>query len=264
MTELPEAFYLPIGENTFESTRATSSPWDETMQHGGPPAGLLARTIEQARPDPEMPIARISVDMLGGIPQGTIRTEARIVRPGKRVEMVEASLWVQDRLAVTATAWRIRTSPGATRSQWRPQEPAEIPGECVDEFFDGVSPEWGYGRAIDWRFVKGGYNELGPGCVWTRLRIPLVAGEETGPVQRMLVVADSANGLSGELPLKDWLFIPPTMTATIQRPPESEWMLLDAHTEIGPNGTGLTQAEMHDERGLVAGIAQPLLVARRG
>jgi hypothetical protein len=263
MTADDAAFYLPIGDNLFESTAATASPWDDSLQHGGPPAALLARTIERVRPDESMPIARITVDMLGGIAQGQIRTQARIVRPGKRIELVEASLWANERLAVTATAWRIRTTPGSTEPYWRPHEPPPVPEERPVTFFPGVPPRWGYGRAIDWRFVKGGYDELGPAQVWTRLRIPLVAGERASPVQRLLVVADSTNGLSGELPMAQWYFIPPTMTATIERPPEGEWMLLDAHSTIGPNGTGLAQGTVHDERGLVAAITQPLMVAPR-
>src|SRR5690625_3719165 len=102
---LPAAFYLPIAENEFDSTAATTSPWDETMQHGGPPAALLARAVERVRPDEDMPIGRISIDMLGPIPQGRIRTEAQILRPGKRIELIEAKLWANERLAVTATAW---------------------------------------------------------------------------------------------------------------------------------------------------------------
>lgn len=262
-----EAFYLPRGESEFDSTSATASPWDESLQHGGPPAALLARAIEATRPDEEMPIARITVDMLGGIPQGRIRTEAEVVRPGKRVEMVTARLFVDERLSVSATAWRIRATPRSTEQHETPSPTAPLPDvpaeEQADAFFEGVSPDWGYGRAIDWRFVSGGYRQLGPAQVWTRLRIPLVAGEETSPVSRLVLVADSANGLSGRLPMSEWFFIPPTMTATIQRPPVGDWVLFDATSSIGPDGIGQAQATASDRTGLVATIAQPLLVARR-
>ncbi len=259
-----EAFYLPLGEDRFESTGATASPWDPTLQHGGPPAALLARAVERTRPDAAMPVARMTVDMLAGIPQGRVRTEASVVRPGRRVEMVEARLWVEDRLAVTATAWRLRSEPGATDEHATRHEVPAVPPEAPVTFFPGVSEDWGYGHAVEWRFLDGGYAELGPTRAWTRLKIPLVAGEEPSPVQRLLVVADSANGLSGELPLAEWLFIPPTMTATLARPPTGEWMLMDARSTLGPDGTGLAEAHMYDRRGLVAVVAQPLLVARRG
>nr|WP_246136683.1 thioesterase family protein [Leekyejoonella antrihumi] len=166
------AFYLPRGDGTFEATQSTASPWDESLQHGGPPAGLLVRAVEQARPDPGMQLARITVDMLGGIPQGTVRVEAKVVRPGRRVEMTEARLWVDDRLSVTATAWRIRVDEGATSEHTDEPEVPALPDPAPQRFFAGVSPDWGYGCAIDWRFVTGGFNDLGPARVWSRLRIP--------------------------------------------------------------------------------------------
>lgn len=263
---LHEAFYLPHDDGSWSSTGATASPWDGALQHGGPPAALLARAVEQVRPDEGMQVARITVDMLGGIPQGRVRVEAEVVRPGRRVELVEARLSVDDRLAVRASAWRIRTGAGSTAAQVeeapRPPRPDAAPEPAA--YFEGVGADWGYGRAIDWRFVEGGYDVLGRAVVWTRLRVPLVAGEPTSPLSRLLVVADSTNGLSGRLPLREWLFIPPTLTVTVQRPPAGEWMLLDAASTIGPDGVGLARGTMSDDEGLCAVVAQPLLVAPRG
>ena len=163
-----DAFYLPTDDpDTFESTQATSSPWDPSMQHGGPPAALLARAIEAARSDETLAIARFTADMLGSIPQGTMRIETRVVRPGRRIEMIEASLWAGDRLAVKASAWLIHATTDSTGEYWRPSAVPDLPATAVTEFFDGVSPDWGYGRAIEWRFVTGGY-EPGPASVWAR------------------------------------------------------------------------------------------------
>ncbi|WP_229052065.1 thioesterase family protein [Aeromicrobium sp. Leaf350] len=263
MTEDLTAFYLPIDEDVFESTEATQSPWDFSLQHGGPPAGLLARAIDRARPAEDMRIARVTIDMLGGIPQGRMRTEATVVRPGRRVEMIEAKLWADDRLAVTATAWRIRLSPDSTIEVNHEEAPATLPGEQPQHVFSGVDPSWGYGRAMEWRFVSGDYDSLGPALAWGRLRVPLVAGETTSATAQLLTMADSANGLSVELPMAEWFSIPSTLTATIQRAPAGEWMLMDARTSIGADGIGLTRAQVYDERGFSAEIAQPLLVARR-
>lgn len=265
MSDQP-AYYLPVDPDAgiFDSTPATESPWDAASQHGGPPAALLLRAIDATTSDPAaMPVARLSVDMLAGIPQGRMRTEATVVRPGRRVEMVEASLYADDALAVRATAWRIRRSPGTTTEHVVATEVPPLPEEQPQRYFPGTSPDWGYGRSIEWRFVAGGYAEPGPATVWARVRIPLVEGEEATPQQRMTVVADSANGLSGRLPLAEWLFIPPTLSVTFQRPPTGEWTLLDATTTIGPDGTGLASGTLSDTDGLVAAVAQPLLVAPR-
>ncbi|HHX45892.1 MAG TPA: thioesterase family protein, partial [Brevibacterium sp.] len=162
------------------------------MQHGGPPAALLARAVEQIREDEAMSIGRLTIDMLGPIPQGRIRTEATIVRPGKRIELVEAKLWAEDRLAVTATAWRMRSTPESSAEVAASFDTSSVPEPQDQKYFPGISPDWGYGRAIEWRFVSGGLQELGAADVWVRPRIPLVAGEDTSPIQRFVIVADSA------------------------------------------------------------------------
>ena len=233
-----EAFYLPLGENEFESTAATASPWDLAMQHGGPPSALLARAVERCETTGSLPIAQMTVDFLGGIPQGRIRTSAHVVKPGKRVELVEATMWANDKLTVRANAWCIRREDDVTSDVATPAPVSPpIPEPTPPRFFDEISEGWGYGNAIDWRFVKGAFNEPGPAAVWTRVKLPLVADEEISPVQRLLVVADSTNGLSSELSLADWLFIPPALSVTIQRAPQSEWLYLDVASTIGPQAS---------------------------
>lgn len=257
------SFYVRVGDDEFESTEATTSPWDPRMQHGGPPAGLLARAVEMTRPDAGMPIARLTVDMLAAIPKGRIRTEARILRPGRRVEMIEAKLYANDRLAVTATAWRIQNQKNLTEEYAHSAAPPPLPGPQPQEFFTGISPDWGYGNAIEWRFVEGSFAEPGPVSLWARVRLPLVAGETPSPIQHLAVLADSTNGVSGEVPLRDWLFIPPTMTMTVARPPEGPWVHLAARTTIAPHGTGVAQGHICDPQGFVAMVGQPLLVTPR-
>jgi hypothetical protein len=49
------------------------------------------------------------------------------------------------------------------------------------------------------------------------VRIPLVAGQPLTGLQRVLLAADSANGVSGRLPFAEWLFLPTALTVTLQR-----------------------------------------------
>lgn len=262
--ELPAGFYEPVGEHEFRSTIATESPWDPRAQHGGPPAALLARAVEHARPDESMRITRFTVDMLGAIPQGVMRTEAEVVRPGKRIELIEARLFVGDQLTVRASAWRIRVDEGLTVDHTTSVDVPSLFDEQPQDYFPGVSPTWGYGRAIEWRYAPGSFEALGEAEVWARPRIPLVAGEETSGVSRLMIVADSCNGVSLRLPAAQWLSIPPTLTVTVQQPSTQEWMLLRAETQIGPDGIGMARGRLLDESGLLAEIAQPLLVTPRG
>jgi hypothetical protein len=99
--------------------------------------------------------------------------------------------------------------------------------------------------------------------VWTRLRVPVVAGEEPSGLQRVLAVADSANGVSAVLPLGEWLFINPELTVHLRRPPRGEWICLDAETAISHGGAGFSRSVLSDDDGVVAQGAQSLLVAPR-
>ncbi|MEJ3653428.1 thioesterase family protein [Actinomycetes bacterium KLBMP 9759] len=259
-----DAFYLPVSQRVFDSTVATESPWGHGLQHGGPPAALLAYAIETYEPRPDTAVGRITLDFFGPIPQGRISVATEVLRPGRKVELVEATLTVGGRVCVVARAWRIATATDTTTPvPAQPVAPTPLPPPQEQAYLSGVGPGWGYGRAVEWRFAKGGYAEPGPATVWARPRIPLVAGAPTSGLQRTLTVADSINGVSAELEVTDWLFIPPTLTVTAYRQPEGEWILLDATTTVASVGTGMAHATLSDAAGEFGVATQPLLVQRR-
>ncbi|GAA3141916.1 thioesterase family protein [Planomonospora alba] len=260
MSDATDAFYLPAGGDVYEPTRATESPWDTAAQHGGPPTALLAHAIDAAA-GPGLRLARISVDFLGPIPRRPVRVEVSPVRPGRQVSLSEARLVAGDRTAVTARAWHIATgpTPPAGGEPFRPPEPPRAGPDRLD--VPGLTG-WGYGEAVEWRFTGGG-GATGSARVWTRVRLPLIAGERLTGLARTLIVADSANGLSAALPMREWLSIPPAVTATLLRVPEGEWVHMDCRTRLSPDGLGLAHATLSDPVGYLGEVSQPLLVRQR-
>ena len=249
------SFYLPLGDHGYEPTKATESPWDSAMQHGGPPAALLGHVLGLDG----LRLARISVDFLGPIPRRKFQIEVSPVKPGRLSYLNEARMIVDGRVAVTARAWHL--APG-------PPPPVTTEVKMVDPLPDGEqhSPgfdNWGYGRAIEWRVTLGGIDKLGAAHAWTRVRMPLIDGVEITGQDRALIVADSANGLSAVLPIDTWLSIPPTMTTTLLRPANGEWVHLACETELTEDGLGLSSGTLHDQDGKIGEVAQPLLVRRR-
>lgn len=261
MGQLPDAFYVRDGAQRFIPTEATTSPWDPDAQHGGPPAALAAHCIDQVSGTAGRRLARIAVEFLGAIPRRPMDVSVSVVRPGRRVQLTDATLSVDGRVVVMARAWHIATSSGSPPPAPEPP-PAAVPAEQPQLYFAGLT-DWGYGEAIDWRFTHGGFAESGPATVWTRLRIPFLAGEPATGLQRAMVIADAANGLSGELPLEDWWFIPPGIVVTMLRAPVGEWVELAAHTRRAPDGIGVATAQLADQDGYVAEVAQPLMIAGR-
>jgi hypothetical protein len=260
--ELPPAYYLPLGDGRFDPTGATTSPWDAAAQHGGPPTALLATCLDDAFGRPAMRVARISMDFLGPVPRTAVRVETRLVRPGRRTQLSEATMWAGDRPVATARVWHL----AATGAEPRPSQvevPADLPAPQPQRYFGGDG-SWGYGRATEWRMVSGGFGRTtGAGDVWTRLRIPLIAGRPLDGLARFTVIADSANGLSAPKSMRDWWFIPPGVTMHLHRYPVGEWVRLTATSDPGHDGIGLTEGTLSDAAGRCGTVTQPLLVAPR-
>lgn len=257
-----KAFFERIDVDVFRATEATMSPWDRDLQHGGPATALLAWAIEDRHPNESMRMARIAVDFLGGIPRDVGRIRTRVVRPGRRIELLEGILESRGRDVVIARIWRAATQPRGTVPPGisAPHAVPTLPSRDSEiEFGD-----WGYGAALEWRFVSGaGLNGVGPSQAWTRVRGDLVEGVPIRPIDRLLVAVDSANGLSPELRFEDWLFVPPSLSVAVQRYPLGEWIFIEARTTLSDDGLGVTRARLADRDGYLGIASQALYVEPR-
>lgn len=256
------SFFEPLTDDgtRWRATDHTAGPWEAGSQHGGPPSALLGRAVERCAPRDDLRVARMTVEILGAVPVGELDLAARVVRPGRSVELVEAVLSAGGRDVARAYAWRVRRSEGVQVDSRAAVAPA-LPDTAVDDLGDGWTG--GYLRAVEWRFVRGRFDRPGPAAAWTRLRVGVVPDEEPSPLQRVLAVADSGNGLSGELDLTQWYFINPELTVHTHREAVGEWVCLDATTTISDGGSGLATSVLSDLQGPVAVGAQSLLVAPR-
>jgi Acyl-CoA thioesterase C-terminal domain/Acyl-CoA thioesterase N-terminal domain len=257
---MAESFYVPLTDRTWLATTHTAGPWDATAQHGGPPSALLAREIQRCSPRDEMVVTRFTCEILRAIPVGELRVEARLVRPGRSVELLEAVASADGREVARASAWRVLRADGAEVAPRQPAPPG-LPDEDLTASPEGWSG--GYLSAIEWRATHGGFRAPGPATVWARMRYPLVPDEEPGSLERLLAIADSGSGASWELDLRRWHFINPELTVHLHREPAGEWICLDAQTAISPGGAGLATSVLSDLDGPVGVAAQSLLVARR-
>jgi hypothetical protein len=251
------AFYRPLGGGRFASTDHTAGPWDPAAQHAGPPAALLGRALEACDPRPGTMIARVTFEILGPVPVEEVSVSARVARPGRTVELLEAVLEAGGRPAVSARAWRLPVTSAASAGTVD-AEPPPIPAERTP-------PPWpfGYGEAVECRFAAGAWRQPGPATVWTRLAVAVVEGEQPSPLQRVLAVADSGNGVSAVLDWDRWYFINPELTVHVLRPPDGEWVCLDAETTVFEGGAAVARSTLSDGGGPVAFGSQSLLVARR-
>jgi len=260
---VPDAFYLPDGDR-LRATELTRGPWDPGSQHAGPPSALIGRQIERLEDAAEFQVGRVTFEILRPVPIGPLEVEARVVRPGRRVQLIEATLGDGEQPLMRANAWRIRTGslelPAEATDLGEPPPPPEEGGESP---FLPTGQEVGYHTAMEWRSLDGGFREPGPAKVWMRQRVPLVAGEEASPLQRTLVIADVGNGISAVLDWRRYLFINVDLTVNLERMPAGEWICVDAVTRPRPTGVGSAESELSDRDGRIGRAIQTLLFAER-
>jgi hypothetical protein len=258
----PPAFYLPAGDGCFESTPATAGPWSASSQHGGPASALMAREFERLEPDPGQRLTRLAVEILRPVPVAPVTIVARVVRPGRRVTLLEGALRVGGEDYLLARAWRIARPAAPTPAVGaRPGSPV-LPEPEPPPVWEGAHLD-GYVRAVEVRQTSGVFAGAGPGAAWMRPRIPLVDGEEPSPFQRAAIVADSGSGLSQGVDHRRWLAINVDLALSLQRDPAGEWIHLDAGTVVGPEGSGRTDTVLGDAGGEFGRAIQTLLVAPR-
>ncbi|MDX6602012.1 MAG: hypothetical protein QOF13_1214 [Solirubrobacterales bacterium] len=259
-----EAFYERDGDDCFVATELTRGPWDPCSQHAGPPSALLGRAVEELEGSEAFQVGRVVFEILRPVPIGVVRVETRVLRPGRKVRLVEASLSGEAGELMRATAWQLRRTElalpeGAVDDAPPPAEPDE---GWTPEFFP-TGQDVGYHTAMEWKAVAGAFLEPGPATVWMRMRQPLIAGEEPTPLQRALIAADVGNGISAVLDWREYVFINVDLTVHFERMPEGEWVCVDAVSRPRPTGIGTAESVLSDQRGRIGRAAQSLLIEAR-
>jgi hypothetical protein len=265
---VPDSFYEPDGD-LYVATELTRGPWDPDAQHAGPPSALIAREIERLGGGRiggnGLPgqVGRLTYEILRSVPIAPLRVEAEVVRPGRRVELVQATLTDEaGEPLVRAHGWRVRTEQVEFDPPTRTgPPPGPERGEPRDFFPTGH--DVGYHSAMEYRFITGAFRDAGPATAWLRMGVPLLPDEEPTPLQRVLAAADSGNGVSASLDWRRYLFINVDLTVHLHRMPVGEWICLDAATFPEATGVGMADTRLLDEQGQIGRAVQTLLVAER-
>jgi len=258
MARMADAFYIADGDG-FVATVHTRGPWSPRHQHGGPPAALLARALAAAAPD--FVITRITVDYLLPVPIDRVSVGIDTLRAGSKVQRLIARLRHGERVVAQAVAVLARTVPIDIRSPANdpPLPPPERGRPFEFPFFDEAIA---YHAAMETRLVRG---EFGSGRVaaWMRQRMPLVDGTDTSPLERVLVAADSASGVSAAIEHKRVSAINADLSVSVHRPLEGEWVGMESLSIYEHSGLGLTDTRLYDRRGPIGRALQNLIVEER-
>jgi len=262
-TEVQEpAFYAQVTSSLFRALPATAGPWDRTQQHGGPPIALLGRALERLGGPAGSRIARIAFDFYSPVPVSLVSVETAVLRPGRKLQISEATLRAAGRVVLRATAAHVLAEAGRSPAVEQPFDVPPLPAAGTRLSFPGI-PGFEYADAIEWRVAEGDLGRPGPATVWTRCRMPIVRDSSLTGLERVLAVVDAANGISAELPISAWMFVPIDLMVTLLRLPEGEWVGMSSRSTIAADGIGATETVLFDAEGPLGRALQTLYVAPR-
>jgi hypothetical protein len=254
--------YFVVDGARFVASVSTRGPWSADHQHGGPPAALCVRALEALAPKESL-LTRLTFDLLRPVPIAPLTIAAEVVRAGAKVQRLRATL-LDDagRELIQATAVALRTAPTLPASLVEAATPPAPPDTSAPFEFHFFPKMIGYQHSVEARVAHGTWGS-GSMAAWMRPRVPLVAGEAPSPLQRLLIVADSASGVAVALDPKRHSWVNADLTVAVHRAPEGEWICLDAATTTEAHGVALTRARLWDTRGPIGVSLQSLVIETR-
>jgi hypothetical protein len=264
LADVPDDALFHLEDGCFVPTDLTRSPWGPEHQHGGPPLALVVRAAEDVLPE-GLAVWRVAAEILRPIPHSPLSAGAVVIRPGRRVALVESVVADEEGPVLLGRVWGIRERTPLDYPE--PPDPLPEPPPAPETLGDSpfsFAPYTWVGDARDVRTAAGAIDALGAATAWFRLRVSVVAGEEATPSQRLATMVDSGNGISWGLPFGEWLFINSDVSVYLLRPPEGEWFALDSVSRYDPAGRGLAETRLFDRDGYLGRSQQALYVDRLG
>lgn len=251
-------YFERLDEHRFRATDEVSGAWDVRFQHIAPALGLLVHCVErdrEARRTDALAVGRLSFDILGTVPVEEVEVEVAVVRPGRTIELVEASLSHGGRAVVRLRAWLMQ--PGDTRHlAGTPIRPMSAPGDLEPWDPTTVWP----GGFIASAEVRREQEESGRARFWVRSRTTLLDDEPVSDLARLAALLDIANGMTVRVAPSEVAFPNIDLTAHLFEQPQGEWIGFDTSVSFGAGGLGVTSSVLHDQRGPIGTLAQSLTV----
>lgn len=258
--EPPPSYFERVGVHSFVPTAHARGAWAVDEQHFSPLGGLIVHEIERLRARERragLLISRIAFDILGRNTFEEFDIHVETVRPGRTIELVEATVTIAGRATVSARAWLLTDQDTGIVAGGEPDllpAPESLAAWPLTSVWPG-----GYVASLDTR--PAGIPQPGRTTAWVSTPLDLVAGEQTSALASFVALVDTANGIAVRQEPTKWMFPNLDLTIHLYRQPEAGWTGLDTTVIFGHTGQGLTSTVLHDIRGPV-GYAQQILTVR--
>lgn len=251
------SYFERIDEHRYRPTTHAGGGWNPAEVHFSALAGLVVHAIERHRGASDLVLGRIGFDILGRLEGAECDIRVSTIRPGRTIELVEATVEMGGRPVVAARAWFL--AGGDTR-EVAGGEAAPLPAPESGEPWPFASL-WpgGFVASLDVRQAVA--PRPGRTTAWLRTDVDLVGGETASALASYLTLVDTANGIAARQSPEQWMFPNVDLTVHLHRQPVGAWVGLDTTAVFGAAGQGVTSTVLHDRAGQI-GHAQQLLTVR--
>ena len=255
------SYFQRLGASTYRATEHVSGAWRLEEQHIAPALGLLVHAVESdrdARRGDGLVVGRLSYDILGTVPVDVVDVEVRVLRPGRTIELVEATLRHDERTVVLLRAWLMQTRDTSAVAASALEA---IPGPEEMAPWDPTTVwEGGFIASVEVRRIQ---REPGRASYWVRTPVPLLADEEVSLLARRAGLFDIANGMTVRADPRMVAFPNVDLTAHLFAGPSGDWLGFDTAVSFGSDGLGQTSTVLHGAHGPF-GTVEQLLTVRPG
>lgn len=248
------AFYHQDGD-FFVPSHYTEGPWAPETQAGNATSGLLAWGVDQVPTLTPMRTVRCTFDLFRPAPMRPLELRSHILREGKRIQVVETSLWEDGVQYAACRALRMREGEASPPDLDNPViGPIELPpppsglppwGEHDPSLFPGSV--W----AFDAR-VPDTEDPRWSTTLWVRSKISVVDNGPRSEVARVASIADWVSNSANHADRAAWYMINADLSLAVFRQPTSDWLALVIRTGFSPDGIGHSVGWILDESGHVA------------
>jgi acyl-coenzyme A thioesterase PaaI-like protein len=235
-------------------------PWSAAVQHGATLAGLMARAAEAVPTERPMQLVRLNVDLSRATPIGPTRVDTTVVRNGRRLQVIDIAVLVDDQLYSRGQALRIRTDDAVVA-------PADLPEPWVGDAATVTEPPpvsvpspFGTSPFLQSMDMKWESWEPGRGVCWLHIGDQFVAGETTSPCVRAAIAADMVMTGGALLPIDRYHVVNADLGISFTRAPVGEHIRVSSVVRVDGQGFGMTDGVMHDRLGRFASVTKALLV----
>lgn len=253
----------------FVGTELIGGGWNPEEANGGTVLALLGQCLHEVPSLVPMSLSRFTADLVRPVPVGRrLEVRSSVVREGKKIQVVDLRLVVDDVEHVRATALRLREADLTARDDVPASSVADRPADAL------VRPEEaermgelmpfvpGFMKAVDLRYAPR-RDGTGHGA-WMRLDRPVVAGEPVTPTAALTATFDYANLIGVQEHSPSLTMINPDVTAHVLRAPRSKWTALTGDTRFNAGwGRGVSTGVLSDDDGPFAFVSISQLIQAR-